>query len=131
MQLGFVSAILPELSFRELFEFAAESGYDCVEVMCWPVSKAERRYAGITHLDVTSLSDDTIAEVEEVVRSTGVSISGLGMSAYIRRQIAGEFARFFPPGHSSFVNSMGQFSIPIFTPRASAWATSGRQVARN
>ena len=78
MQLGFVSAILPELSFRELFEFAAESGYDCVEVMCWPVSKAERRYAGITHLDVTSLSDDTIAEVEEVVRSTGVSISGLG-----------------------------------------------------
>jgi sugar phosphate isomerase/epimerase len=78
MQLGFVSAILPELSFRELFEFAAETGYDCVEVMCWPVSKAERRYAGITHLDVTSLSDDTIAEVEEVVRSTGVSISGLG-----------------------------------------------------
>jgi sugar phosphate isomerase/epimerase len=78
MQLGFVSAILPELSFRELFEFAAETGYDCVEVMCWPVSKAERRYAGITHLDVTSLSDDAIADVEQVVRSTGVSISGLG-----------------------------------------------------
>jgi sugar phosphate isomerase/epimerase len=78
MQLGFVSAILPELSFRELFEFAAETGYDCVEVMCWPVSKAERRYAGITHLDVTSLSDDILADVDEVVRSTGVSISGLG-----------------------------------------------------
>ena len=52
MQLGFVSAILPDLSLAEVLRFAAETGYDCVEVMCWPVSKAERRYAGVTHVDV-------------------------------------------------------------------------------
>lgn len=83
MQLGFVSAILPELSLRDVFEFAAETGYDCVEVMCWPVSKAERRYAGITHIDVSAVTDGArgqaaVAEIEAVVQSTGVAISGLG-----------------------------------------------------
>ena len=75
MQLGFVSAILPELSLSEVLEQAAEIGYDCVEVMCWPIGKAERRYAGVTHIDVASL--DAVA-VQRLVEKTGVSISGLG-----------------------------------------------------
>ncbi len=83
MQLGFVSAILPELSFKEVFEFAAEVGYDCVEVMCWPVSKAERRYAGVTHIDATAVCDAAggeaaVAAIHAVVEETGVAISGLG-----------------------------------------------------
>ena len=45
MKLGFVSAILPDLSLAEVAQFAAQTGYTCVELMCWPVSKAERRYA--------------------------------------------------------------------------------------
>ncbi len=52
MKLGFVTAILPDLSLEEVVHFAAAEGYDCVEVMCWPAGKAERRYAGVTHLDV-------------------------------------------------------------------------------
>lgn len=75
MTLGFVSAILPDLPFREVMEFAAETGYDCVEVMCWPPGKAERRYAGVTHIDVVSLDK---AAVDAVVKDTGVAISGLG-----------------------------------------------------
>src|SRR5262249_62361786 len=55
---------------------------------------------------------------------------GLGISANIRRQIAGLVARFLPPGHSSAEKSIGQFSIPIRTPRLSAWATSGFQTSR-
>ena len=78
MQLGFVSAILPDLSLAEVLRFAAETGYDCVEVMCWPVSKAERRYAGVTHVDVTNFSDAQAREVLDLSRSTGVAISGLG-----------------------------------------------------
>ena len=42
MKLGFVSAILPDLSLEEVLRFAADTGYSCVEVMCWPPSKAER-----------------------------------------------------------------------------------------
>lgn len=76
LQLGFVSAILPDLSLGEVLSFAAEEGYDCVEVMCWPPGKAERRYAGITHIDVTSLGDGS--EVLALVEKTGVKISGLG-----------------------------------------------------
>ena len=53
MQLGFVSAILSDLALEEVLKFAADEGFPCVELMCWPPSKAERRYAGVTHVDVT------------------------------------------------------------------------------
>ncbi len=78
MKLGFVSAILPDLSLREVFEFAAEEGFDCVEVMCWPPGRAERRYAGVTHIDVTSLKKSTISEIQNLEKETGVEISSLG-----------------------------------------------------
>jgi sugar phosphate isomerase/epimerase len=78
MKLGFVSAILPELSLKELLEFAANEGFDCVEVMCWPPGKAERRYAGVTHIDVTRLYKTYINEIQELITETGVEISSLG-----------------------------------------------------
>ena len=78
MKLGFVSAILPDLSLEEVLRFAAETGYDCVEVMCWPVGKAERRYAGVTHIDVNSFNENDARAVQRLVEDTGVSISALG-----------------------------------------------------
>jgi sugar phosphate isomerase/epimerase len=78
MQLGFVSAILPDLSLEEVAGFAAETGYDTVEVMCWPSGKAERRYAGVSHLDVARLGQPEAGRVRELIARTGVSISGLG-----------------------------------------------------
>ena len=78
MQLGFVSAILPDLSLQEVLSFAAEQQYDCVEIMCWPMGKAERRYAGVTHIDVSSFKKSDAQKVIDLCKSTGVSISGLG-----------------------------------------------------
>lgn len=78
MQLGFVSAILPELSLEEVLKFAAQTGFDCVELMCWPKGKAERRYAGVTHLDVQKFTADDAAKVNALARAAGVTISGLG-----------------------------------------------------
>lgn len=78
MQLGFVSAILPELSLKEVARHAHDLGYDCVELMCWPVSKAERRYAGVTHVDVTQFSAAKADEVRTILDEAGVSISALG-----------------------------------------------------
>ena len=52
MKLGFVSAILPELNLDQVLAFAAAERFACVEVMCWPVGKSDRKYAGITHIDV-------------------------------------------------------------------------------
>lgn len=78
MKLGFVSAILADLPLEEVFAFAAETGFSSVEVMCWPPGKAERRYAGVTHIDVTALSADAVKRIHDLNERTGVAISGLG-----------------------------------------------------
>jgi sugar phosphate isomerase/epimerase len=83
MQLGFVSAILPNWSFEQLLTFAAREGYDCVEVMCWPPAgdsggRAERRYAGVCHIDVTNFSQARADEINALCVRHGVHISGLG-----------------------------------------------------
>ena len=78
MQLGFVSAILPDLSLPEVAAIARAAGYSCVELMCWPPSKAERRYAGVTHVDVTRFGPTEAAEVRRIMAAAGVEISGLG-----------------------------------------------------
>lgn len=78
MQLGFVSAILPDLSLREVARFAAEAGFDCVELMCWPPGQSDRRYAGVTHVDVTSFGSPQRDEVAGIMAEAGVAISGLG-----------------------------------------------------
>lgn len=78
MQLGFVSAILPELSLEEVVDFAACVGYTCVEVMCWPAGKAERRYAGVSHIDVANLDAASAEAILANCADNGLSISGLG-----------------------------------------------------
>src|SRR5437764_11844957 len=78
MQLGFVSAILHDLSLEEVLAFAADEGFPCVELMCWPPGKAERRYAGVSHLDVTDITPERAAHVRDLLRIHGVTISGLG-----------------------------------------------------
>ncbi len=78
MQLGFVSAILPEYSLDEVLAFAATEGFACVEAMCWPVGKAERKYAGVTHVDVTDFTQAKADDVLACCDRHRVSLSGLG-----------------------------------------------------
>ena len=78
MKLGFVSAILPELSLEEVVAVAAETGYDCVELMCWPRGKADRRYAGVTHIDVQTLGKTEARRIQALMQDKGIEISGLG-----------------------------------------------------
>lgn len=78
MQLGFVTAILPELNFAEVIHHAADIGYDCIEVMCWPKGKATRRYAGVTHIDVVNLDKKGAKKINQLCKTNGVNISGLG-----------------------------------------------------
>jgi sugar phosphate isomerase/epimerase len=78
MQLGFVSAILPDFSLEEVLNFAAKSGFQCVELMCWPVGEAERRYAGVTHVDVANFTVSDAEHIKGLSEKHGVRISGLG-----------------------------------------------------
>ncbi len=77
MKLGFVSAILDGWTFEEMIDTAAEMGYECVEVACWPQGKAERRYAGVSHIDVDNTSDEYIAHIKGYCAQKGVEISSL------------------------------------------------------
>jgi sugar phosphate isomerase/epimerase len=60
MKLGFVSAILDQWNYEEMMDFASGHGFSCVEVACWPMEKAERRYAGVSHIDAEKILDDDI-----------------------------------------------------------------------
>jgi sugar phosphate isomerase/epimerase len=78
MQLGFVSAIVPELNLQQVIELASSIGYQTVELMCWPPSKADRRYAGVTHINVLELDESKVSSIRKMLESHRVSISGLG-----------------------------------------------------
>jgi len=78
MKLGYCSAIVPDLSLEKALGFAAEVDLECVEIMCWPKGKAERRYAGVTHIDVDGFTKADAQRVTETCKAAGVAISGLG-----------------------------------------------------
>jgi sugar phosphate isomerase/epimerase len=77
MKLGFVSAILPDYSFEEVINLAADIGYECVEVCCWPREAAARRYAGVSHIDVANLTQAEADRLSAYCRDKAVEISAL------------------------------------------------------
>ncbi|QNM07659.1 sugar phosphate isomerase/epimerase family protein [Wansuia hejianensis] len=77
MKLGVISAILGELSFEEMIDFIAELGLECVEVACWPTGKAERRYAGVSHIDVANLDREKADYIQTYCAERGIEISAL------------------------------------------------------
>lgn len=77
MKLGFVSAILDTYTFEEMIDFASENDFECVEVACWPKGKAERRYAGVTHINVDELDDNKITYIKDYCSKKNVALSSL------------------------------------------------------
>ena len=77
MKLGFVTAILEDDNFNQVVDFAAEQDFKCIEVACWPCGKAERRYAGVTHIDVDTLDDAKAKEILAYSSEKKVDISAL------------------------------------------------------
>ena len=71
MKFGLLTAILDGWTFEEAVDIASEMGFKCLEVACWPAGKAERRYAGVSHIDVTNTDPAYIAEGEEQAIAEG------------------------------------------------------------
>lgn len=78
MKLGLMSAALPQLTLAQLAEWASSNGFEMLELACWPVSKAERRYAGVTHIDVTTLTKTKASAIRSLMRRHNLEISSLG-----------------------------------------------------
>ena len=79
MKLGFVSSILENSTYKEMMDIAAEVGFQCVEVACWPQGKAERRYAGVSHIDVNKVIEDAeyAEEILSYAKEKKIEISSL------------------------------------------------------
>lgn len=78
MKLGFVSSILEGWTFEEMIDVASDTGFECVEVACWPnAGKAERRYAGVCHIDMEALDDEKAEYILNYCKDKKVEISSL------------------------------------------------------
>ncbi len=73
MKLGFVSAILEQSSYEEMMDIASGLGFACVEVACWPQGPAERRYGGVSHIDVGRVleEEDYGRHIQEYAKKRG------------------------------------------------------------
>ncbi len=79
MKLGFLTAPFPETPLMEVADWAVGSGFEVLEIACWPRSSgATRRYAGTSHIDVANLSETQAGEIVAELAAKGLSISGLG-----------------------------------------------------
>jgi len=78
LKLGLMSAALGNLSLEQLAVWASSNGFDMLELACWPQSKASRRYAGVTHVDVAALTKPGAKKINALMKKTGLEISSLG-----------------------------------------------------
>lgn len=78
MKLGFFTAALPGNTLEQAAQWGAESGFQAIEIACWPFEKAARRYAGVTHINVTELDKPQAKKIRKMLDGYGLTISSLG-----------------------------------------------------
>jgi sugar phosphate isomerase/epimerase len=78
MKLGFFTAALPGSTLEQAAKWGAESGFQAIEIACWPFEKATRRYAGVTHINVTELNKAGAKDIRAMLDGYGLTISSLG-----------------------------------------------------
>ena len=77
MKLGIISSILDGWTYEEMIDEISRIGYECVEVACWPQGKAERKYGGVSHIDVNNLDEEKKEHILSYVAEHGITISAL------------------------------------------------------
>lgn len=90
MKLGVVTAIYDGFTFEEMIDDISKNGCTCAEVACWPQGKAERRYAGVSHIDVENTSKEYIDYIKDYCNKRGVEISSL---AFYPNTMDGDLAK--------------------------------------
>ena len=78
MKFGLITSIFEGMDFKDVVDFAAQNGLECLEVACWPTSGgAKRRYAGVSHIDAENLTVEKAEEINAYLKVKGVEISSL------------------------------------------------------
>lgn len=79
MKLGLLTAPFPETPLEEVADWAADNGFESLEICCWPKATGEtRRYGGITHIDVEGFTQEQADGINAMLASKGLTVSGLG-----------------------------------------------------
>jgi sugar phosphate isomerase/epimerase len=77
VKLGINSAAFPDWSLEQFVDWAAANDFEMVEIACWPRQKADRRYAGVTTLDVTDMDAAKAKATRDLIERKGLPISSL------------------------------------------------------
>lgn len=77
MKLGLLTAAFPDVALDQVAGWAAGNGFQMLEIACWPQSTATRRYAGVTHIDVTQLTPSKAQDVLSLMDRHSLQISSL------------------------------------------------------
>jgi sugar phosphate isomerase/epimerase len=78
MKLGLMTAAFPGQSLEQVASWASGNGFEMLELACWPVGKADRRYAGVTTIDVSDLNAAGSKNILATMQKYGLEISSLG-----------------------------------------------------
>jgi len=78
MKLGLLTAPFAETPLNDVADWTAASGFTTIEIACWPFEKATRRYAGVTHVNVTELNKAQAKDIRKMLDGYGLTVSSLG-----------------------------------------------------
>ncbi|MFZ1513510.1 MAG: sugar phosphate isomerase/epimerase, partial [Tabrizicola sp.] len=79
MQLGILTAPFPDMALEQIADYAADAGFEALEIACWPQTGGEkRRYAGTAHLPVEDMTPARGSEIMGMLKAKGLTVSGLG-----------------------------------------------------
>jgi sugar phosphate isomerase/epimerase len=78
MKLGLMTAALGGMELDALAEWASAEGFQTLEIASWPkVTGDNRRYAGVSHIDVDALDAEGAAAIRRMLDGHGLEISSL------------------------------------------------------
>ncbi|RRD04318.1 sugar phosphate isomerase/epimerase [Arachnia propionica] len=75
MKLGFLTACLPDRSLAEIVSWAADEGFEALEVAAWP-ALGHRPFTA-THIVAENFGTEQVDQVQELLADKGVDISSL------------------------------------------------------
>jgi sugar phosphate isomerase/epimerase len=79
MQLGILTAPFADTPLEQVADYAASSGFEALEIACWPqVGGEKRRYAGTAHLPIEDMTAARGSEIMGMLKDKGLTVSGLG-----------------------------------------------------
>ena len=79
MKLGILTAPFADTGLAEVATWAADAGFEALEIACWPSAGAEkRRYAGTAHLPIEDMTPARGSEIMGMISDRGLTVSALG-----------------------------------------------------